>query len=227
MANAWCSPLPKASPCSTLTLLAVQLVVEGRVRVIVSGHKTPSRLLHEGRFALLHQHRQQGHSYSAKLPPGASVSAVNADRDTRCWNLHRRWQLACRAKQFTAGPSPRPASEQGPDDGGTPRRSLTSRLIYARSKKRNPPPHPSQHRWVNHLLFSPTDPNLLMYCHEGPWQKVDRIWTIHADGSQNTLIHKRTMEMEIAGHEFWSQDGRTVWYDLQTPKGEDFWLAGV
>jgi oligogalacturonide lyase len=29
--------------------------------------------------------------------------------------------------------------------------------------------------WVNHLLFSPTDPNLLMYCHEGMWQKVDRI----------------------------------------------------
>ena len=26
--------------------------------------------------------------------------------------------------------------------------------------------------WVNHLLFSPTDPRLLMYCHEGMWQKV-------------------------------------------------------
>jgi len=35
--------------------------------------------------------------------------------------------------------------------------------------------------WVNHLLFSPTDPTLLMYCHEGPWQKVDRIWMIHTD----------------------------------------------
>jgi oligogalacturonide lyase len=81
--------------------------------------------------------------------------------------------------------------------------------------------------WLNHLLFSPTDPQLLMYCHEGPWQKVDRIWTIHTDGSYNMLMHKRTMEMEIAGHEFWGQDGRTVWFDLQTPKGEDFWLAGL
>jgi oligogalacturonide lyase len=80
--------------------------------------------------------------------------------------------------------------------------------------------------WVNHLLFSPTDPNLLMYCHEGPWHKVDRIWTIHTDGTQNMLIHKRTMAMEIAGHEFWSPDGQTIWYDLQIPKGEDFWLAG-
>jgi oligogalacturonide lyase len=80
--------------------------------------------------------------------------------------------------------------------------------------------------WVNHLLFSPTDPTLLMYCHEGPWQKVDRIWMIHTDGTHNTLIHKRTMVMEIAGHEFWGLDGETIWYDWQYPKGEDFFLAG-
>ena len=80
--------------------------------------------------------------------------------------------------------------------------------------------------WINHLLFSPTDPDLLMYCHEGAWQDVDRIWMIHADGTHNTLIHKRTMLMEIAGHEFWGLDGETIWYDWQPPKGEDFYLAG-
>jgi oligogalacturonide lyase len=31
--------------------------------------------------------------------------------------------------------------------------------------------------------------------------------------------------MELWGHEFWSADGKTIWYDLQTPRGEDFWLA--
>jgi oligogalacturonide lyase len=35
------------------------------------------------------------------------------------------------------------------------------------------------------------------------------------------------MEMEIAGHEFFSADGKSIWYDLQTPKGREFWLAGV
>lgn len=80
--------------------------------------------------------------------------------------------------------------------------------------------------WVNHLLFSPSDPTLLMYCHEGPWQKVDRIWTIRTDGSQNTLIHQRTFAQEIAGHEFWGKDGKTLWYDWQPIKGEDFYLAG-
>jgi oligogalacturonide lyase len=79
--------------------------------------------------------------------------------------------------------------------------------------------------WLNHLLFSPTDPTRLMFCHEGPWHKVDRIWTMRTDGSQVKKIHTRTMAMEIFGHEFWSADGKTIWYDLQIPRGEDFWLA--
>ena len=81
--------------------------------------------------------------------------------------------------------------------------------------------------WLNHVQMSPSDPTLIMYCHEGPWHKVDRIWTIRTDGSQRKLMHERTMDMEIAGHEFFSADGRTIWYDLQTPKSQVFWLAGV
>ena len=81
--------------------------------------------------------------------------------------------------------------------------------------------------WLNHVQFSPTDPTLLMFCHEGPWHKVDRIWTIRTDGTGLRKIHTRTMDMEIAGHEFFNPDGKIVWYDLQTPKGKEFWLAGV
>lgn len=79
--------------------------------------------------------------------------------------------------------------------------------------------------WLNHVQFSPTDPQQLMYCHEGPWHMVDRIWTIRTDGSDQQSIHTRRMNMEIAGHEFFSFDGKTIYYDLQTPRGEDFWLA--
>ena len=79
---------------------------------------------------------------------------------------------------------------------------------------------------LNHVQFSPSDPQLLMFCHDGPWQLVDRIWTIRTDGSQLKKIHTRTMELEIAGHEFFSHDGQIIWYDLQTPKSEVFWLAG-
>ena len=79
--------------------------------------------------------------------------------------------------------------------------------------------------WLNHVQMSPTDPNLIMFCHEGPWHKVDRIWTIRTDGSDLKKIHTRTMDMEIAGHEFFGQDGKHIYYDLQTPKGQVFWLA--
>jgi oligogalacturonide lyase len=80
--------------------------------------------------------------------------------------------------------------------------------------------------WLNHVQFSPTDPTLLMFCHEGPWHKVDRIWTIRTDGTGLQKIHTRTMDMEIAGHEFFSIDGKIIWYDLQTPRSQVFWLAG-
>jgi oligogalacturonide lyase len=79
--------------------------------------------------------------------------------------------------------------------------------------------------WLGHLQFSLTDPQLLMFCHEGPWHRVDRIWRMTLGGGKPQLVHKRTMNMEIAGHEFFDVDGRSIWYDLQTPRGEVFWLA--
>jgi oligogalacturonide lyase len=80
--------------------------------------------------------------------------------------------------------------------------------------------------WLNHVQFSPTDPGLLMFAHEGPWHRVDRPWVIRVDGTGKTQVHKRSMPMEISGHEFWGPDGKTVWFDLQTPKSKEFWLAG-
>ncbi len=79
--------------------------------------------------------------------------------------------------------------------------------------------------WLNHVQFSPTDSSLMMFSHEGPWHKVDRIWTIRTDGTNLKQIHKRSMPMEIAGHEFFGKQGKYIYYDLQTPKSEVFWLA--
>lgn len=80
--------------------------------------------------------------------------------------------------------------------------------------------------WLNHIQFSPTDPELLMFCHEGPWHKVDRIWTINVNSKQVHLMHKRTMNMEIAGHEWFEPDGKTIWFDLQQPRSVTFFVAG-
>jgi oligogalacturonide lyase len=71
--------------------------------------------------------------------------------------------------------------------------------------------------WYDHVQFSPTDPNLLMFAHEGPGDKVDRIWTIHADGSGLTNVRPRQVQGEVAGHEFWAPDGKTIWFKDQAP----------
>jgi oligogalacturonide lyase len=89
--------------------------------------------------------------------------------------------------------------------------------------------------WLNHLQWSPSDPKMLMFCHEGTWHEVDRVWTVNAgdvgggagEKPVAKLMHKRTMDMEIAGHEWWAPDGKSVWFDLQTPRSVQFWIAGV
>jgi oligogalacturonide lyase len=82
-----------------------------------------------------------------------------------------------------------------------------------------------ENEWLGHVQFSPKDPNLLMYCHEGPWERVDRIWLIHIDGTGRRKVHERTMESEIAGHEFWGPKGKRIWFDLQRPRSTNFYIA--
>jgi Tol biopolymer transport system component len=61
-----------------------------------------------------------------------------------------------------------------------------------------------------HAQFCPSDGNVLFYCYGGPWWYVQRLWLIHTDGSGNRPIFKQT-NFEGAGHEFWSQDGKTIY----------------
>jgi oligogalacturonide lyase len=73
--------------------------------------------------------------------------------------------------------------------------------------------------WLKSVHFSPTDPDVILYSHDAPDAntEVDRIWSIRADGTQNHVIHQRAIPGEIATHEFWSQDGKTIWHELQKP----------
>ncbi len=81
--------------------------------------------------------------------------------------------------------------------------------------------------WLNHLQCSPTDPSFGLFCHEGIWHEVDRVWSVRFGSEEATLMHRREQPYEIAGHEFFGADGQWIWYDLQTPRASAFWLAGV
>ncbi len=198
----------------------IEPLVEGRAIGAVVGKKT-RQVFYIRDGAVRATHLDTGKTrVIAELPPeirGGSGLAVNADETLLGGSFVER----------TDGARPqRPFGRRG---GGLearwaahlPMRLYTVRIRDGAIKTF----HPCED-WLNHVQFSPTDPELMMFCHEGPWHKVDRIWTIRTDGSGLRKIHRRTADMEIAGHEFFSADGKIVWYDLQTPKGKEFWLAG-
>ncbi|MEO8735948.1 MAG: oligogalacturonate lyase family protein [Edaphobacter sp.] len=207
------------------------------IHAIVVGKKTPTVF-----YSKLDPNTRTSSVYSANvytgairklvtLPPRASVATINADETLAAGTYIEGTSGEDYGARRVTPPEVKPGFlVQPPNKGQMMEQRLAAHLplvlftINLQTGKMTTLLHSTD--WVNHLLFSPTDPTLLMYCHEGPWQKVDRIWMIHTDGSHNTLIHKRTMAMEIAGHEFWGLDGKTIWYDWQYPKGEDFFLAG-
>ena len=80
--------------------------------------------------------------------------------------------------------------------------------------------------WLNHLQFSTSDPELLSFCHEGPWHKVNRVWHINVNTKKITQVHHRTIDMEIWGHEWFGNSGKTMWFDLQQPRGKTFFVGG-
>jgi oligogalacturonide lyase len=198
----------------------IDLVVTGRVGVLVTGHKTGQ--IYYTRNGAIYATDLDTHATRevAKIPSfrGGNIT-VNADE-----TLIVGIGVDPDGKAVPRTP-PSGGTEQGLErrwSAGTPMVLYVVDIKTGEVKVIH-----RENDWTNHLQCSPTDPGLIMFCHEGPWHYVDRVWTIRAHGSQLRLMHKRTMEMEISGHEFFSGDGKTIWYDLQTPKSGVFWVAGV
>ncbi|HLX69638.1 MAG TPA: oligogalacturonate lyase family protein [Verrucomicrobiae bacterium] len=221
---------------------AVEKIASGRLHIIMVGHKT-------GQIYYITMKAENGKTNRVvcsvdpntkatreimTLARGMEVATVNCDETLLGGTITERTDWSTNGDYFTGGPNRLTDIRSQEIQRGQKGEMMEQRLARhypmelffynistGKIKKVN---HCTD--WLNHLQFSPTDPNLLLFCHEGPWHKVDRIWTIRTDGSHLKLIHQRTMAMEIAGHEYFSGDGKTVWYDLQTPRGEDFWVAG-
>jgi oligogalacturonide lyase len=213
-------------------------VVGGRARIIMVGHKT-GRIFYTttnrtDRAVMAIDPVTKEIQVIAKLARGQDVSAVNADETLLAGTITLHPPAANNGTNADGGPDARTDIRAADAQRGDKARKIQERfgrhdameLFFLNVKTGRVKTYDRCTDWLNHLQFSPTDPTLLLFCHEGPWHKVDRIWTIRTDGSQLTKVHQRTMAMEIAGHEFFSADGQTVWYDLQTPRGEDFWVAG-
>lgn len=65
-------------------------------------------------------------------------------------------------------------------------------------------------RWISHVNTSPTRPDMLTFCHEGPWDKVEqRMWTLEISSGCVRPLRPQTPD-EAIGHEYWLADGRRV-----------------
>src|SRR5215468_7093364 len=218
-----------ATGLSTIDLKtrAVEKVVDGRVNVIVTGRKTGQVYYNKGGVIYATDLNTKATREVAKLPPRASIASVNADETLLAGIIDDGPPISRPAPGATPAP---PRGDNYPGKGDMMERRLAERrplqLITISTKNGEVKTLLRGTDWYNHIQFSPSDPTLLMFCHEGPWHKVDRTWTIRTDGSALTQIHHRTMLMEIEGHEWFGADGKWIWYDLQTPKSTDFWVAG-
>ena len=204
----------------------VRPLVEGPARDVIVGRKTRQVFYLKGDTA-----------YATDLDSGATRAIASEPRLRTGSGFAVNADETLLAGSWVDNPQPPPQTQlprnrgdNYPGKGDMMERRLAAKIpmslytIDIKTGKINTFNHSTD--WLNHVQFSPTDPTLIMFCHEGPWHKVDRIWTIRTDGTGLRQIHHRTMEMEIAGHEFFSPDGKTIWYDLQTPKSVEFWLAG-
>jgi oligogalacturonide lyase len=69
---------------------------------------------------------------------------------------------------------------------------------------------------LGHFQFSPHDPTLGMFCHEGPWNLVSqRIWFLDFITREARPCFRQE-EHDSIGHEFWTQDGY-VFFDNRGP----------
>ncbi|MDQ6665911.1 MAG: oligogalacturonate lyase family protein, partial [Acidobacteriota bacterium] len=169
-------------------------VVEGKVRIIVTGRKT-QQVYYSQEGAVWAANVDSGVKRQiAKLPPRGSIATVNADETLL-------------AGTFIEGDGPdyggaRPQEPQILDQPVSKGQMMEQRLaahlpmalFTVNTKTAEVKVVHRGTDWLNHLEFSPTDPTLLMFCHEGPWHKVDRIWMMRTDGSHIAKIHSRTME---------------------------------
>jgi oligogalacturonide lyase len=202
---------------------AIEKVVEGRVNLLATGRRTGLAYYVRDRVIYAVDLKTHATKEIAKLPPTGMVTNINSDETLFVGTMTERQPPM---PQRPEGPN----GDSYPGKGAWMEQRLASRvpmqLFTLNAKTGETKTILRSTDWINHMQFSPTDPTLIMFCHEGPWHKVDRTWIIRTDGSGLKQIHPRTMNMEIAGHEFFGADGKMIWYDLQTPRSEVFWLAG-
>ncbi len=142
----------------------------------------------------------------ARIPEGLSLSSnlsISSDGQLVVFCAFRRPEAHSRAgwEAFESTYEARPHTEiwVAPIDGSG------GRIVH------------SEERWLGHPQFRPGDNSAVMFCVEGPWSKVERIWAVRADGSGEVrCLRPQEVGRECIGHEYWTRDGSALVYAYYT-----------
>jgi oligogalacturonide lyase len=88
-------------------------------------------------------------------------------------------------------------------------------------------------RYMGHLNTSPRRPELMTFCHEGPWARIDqRIWGLNVASGECWPIRDQSDAPAASeqgyciGHEYWFADGERVGYHGKPRKGRGDHIFG-
>jgi oligogalacturonide lyase len=63
---------------------------------------------------------------------------------------------------------------------------------------------------MTHVIIHPDDANTILFCHEGPWHLVQRMWIAKVATDEVHPLIETQRHLERVGHEFFTQDGRVA-----------------
>jgi oligogalacturonide lyase len=76
-------------------------------------------------------------------------------------------------------------------------------------------------RFMTHVNLSPTNPDILTFCHEGPWHLVEqRIWGLNIQTGETWKIRPQDDGQFAIGHEYWLSDGEHIGYHGRRRDGQ-------
>lgn len=84
-----------------------------------------------------------------------------------------------------------------------------------------------EHCYIGHVNTSPTLPDILTFCHEGPWDLVDqRIWGLNIQTGESWRIRSQEGNDVSIGHEYWFANGEYMGYHGRPRTGEGHHVFG-
>lgn len=143
-----------------------------------------------------------------------TVHVAEGDVHGTSWNADGRWILTCRSEERDVGTGVSSADRMR----WLADPPLSQVIAVAADGSGCRVLH--EERWlITHVNASPRDPDLITFCHEGPWLEIrQRIWGLRISGGAPWPIVPRDPQWGV-GHEYWCADGRTIGYHARHRDG--------